>query len=312
MKQDLVGYLLGALDPVEMERVEQQLIDNPELRQELERIGHALRPLADHAAEVDAPQGLAERTVRHVQQHGMLEPWSGTRSSWRLTDLAVAATILVLISVVIFPALDQARQQRQVTECSNNLRNLGVAMEGYAQSHSRYFPFFSATGPASVVGMTVPLLLEPGWVSDPSTFICPGSHDDPASIPQPARVRDALHEMDRLNSMISSMGGSYAYTLGVRLRDVYYAPRREPMSVRCLAGDRPSRLDECDVSRSNSPNHRGHGQNLLCPDGHVQFICSPTWPDDDNIYLSLRHRVEPGCTSFDTVIGSSETPQLGL
>ena len=182
MNQDLVGYLLGALDPVETERVEQQLIENSALRQELERIGHALRPLANEGADVDPPRGLAERTVRTVRQHGVLEPWAGTSSSWRPTDLAVAATILVLISVVIFPALDQARHQRQLADCSNNLRNLGVAMEGYAQSHSQYFPFFSATGPFSILGMSAPLLIEGGWAADPLTFICPGSLDDPTSV----------------------------------------------------------------------------------------------------------------------------------
>ena len=304
MNQDLVGYLLGALDSEATERVEQQLIENPGLRHELERIGCALRPLANDAVEIDPPVGLAQRTVRVVQQHRVLEPWTGASSSWRLTDLAIAATILVLISVVIFPALDQSRQQRMLVDCSNNLRNLGVAMESYAQSHSQYFPFFSATGPLNVAAMSVPLLLETGWVAERSTFVCPASRDDPASIPQPARVRAALDEVDRLSSVLPSMRGSYGYTLGVKLGDHYYAPRRDQMADRLLTSDRAPRPGEGCVSRSNSPNHRGRGQNALFPDGHVRFLCSPeARPNGDNIFTSLRHLVEPGCTWSDTVIG---------
>lgn len=314
MNQDLVGYLLGSLDPEATEHIERQLVENPELRLELDRIGRALRPLADDGPDVDPPAGLAERTVRTVQQHRAVEPWVGASSpsSWRLSDLAIAATILALISVVIFPALDQARQQRLVTECANNLRNLGVAMDSYAQTHSQYYPFFSTTGQFSVAGMSAHLLVEGGLIGDRGTFVCPASRDHVESIPQPAKVRAALADVGRLSSLVPSLGGSYGYPLGVNVRDAYYAPRRGQMDGRMLASDRPLRPAEGCVDRSNSPNHGGRGQNVLFPDGHVEFWCSAQGgPNHDNIFTSHRHLVEPGCNSRDTVIVTGDTHVLG-
>ena len=314
MNEDLVGYLLGSLDPEATEHIERQLVDNPELQRELDRIGRALRPLADDGPDVDPPAGLAERTVRTVQQHRVLEPWAGASpsSSWRLSDLAIAATILALISVVIFPALDQSRQQRLLAECTNNLRNLGVAMESYAQAHREYYPFYSTTGPFSVAGMAVPLLLDAQVLAERSTFICPASHDSIASVPHPANVRAALADVDRLSTLVPSLGGSYGYSLGVNVRDAYYAPRRDQMVNRLLASDRPPRPAEGCVDRSNSPNHGGRGQNVLFPDGHVEFWCSAQGGlNHDNIFTSQRNLVEPGCNLRDTVIATGDTHVTG-
>jgi hypothetical protein len=314
MNQDLVGYLLGSLDPEAIEHIERQIVENPELRLELDRIGRALRPLADDGPDVDPPAGLAERTVRTVLQQRVVEPWVGPTSSgsWRLSDLAVAATILALISVVIFPALDQARQQRLLTECKYNLHSLGLAMESYAQTHGEYYPFFSTSGPLSVTGMSAHLLREGGWVAERCMFVCPASRDHVESIPQPANVRAALADVGRLSSLVPSLGGSYGYPLGVNVRDVCYAPRRDQTAARGLMADRGCRSDEGSVDRSNSPNHGGRGQNVLLPDGHVQFLCSPQGGlNHDNIYTNQHNRVEPGCNFSDTVIAPSDAHVLG-
>ena len=148
MNEDLVGYLLGALDRDAAEGVEKELTKKPELRRELDRIGSALRPLEEDKADVDPPAGLAERSARRVLRQARREsPIASVPGPWRLTDLAVAAGILLVISVVIFPAIAQSRQQQLVTECKSNLRQIGVAMESYAGTHGRYFPFYGTTGP---------------------------------------------------------------------------------------------------------------------------------------------------------------------
>ena len=47
MHEDLLGYLLGALEPHEMRRIAQLLRDDPAARDELARIEESLRPLED-------------------------------------------------------------------------------------------------------------------------------------------------------------------------------------------------------------------------------------------------------------------------
>src|SRR3972149_6903301 len=83
MHDDLIGYFLGALDRDAVERVESELAENPRLREELDRIGRALRPLGGKD-EVVAPSGLAERTIQRVLRQRLSELWTPSAPSrWR-------------------------------------------------------------------------------------------------------------------------------------------------------------------------------------------------------------------------------------
>src|SRR3954470_1030130 len=61
MDLDLVGYLLGLLDPHEHARTEAALRDDPSARTRLERLRHNLAPLAAVREAVEPPAGGAGR-----------------------------------------------------------------------------------------------------------------------------------------------------------------------------------------------------------------------------------------------------------
>ena len=69
MRDELVGYLLNALDEGETRRVEQALADphrGPALRDDLDTLRQAIRPLAFDRESIDVPAGLAARTLQFV------------------------------------------------------------------------------------------------------------------------------------------------------------------------------------------------------------------------------------------------------
>lgn len=69
MRNDLVGFLLGALEGDEAKHVEESLADpqrGPGLRSDLLRLQRALEPLAADRAAFAAPAGLAARTLRGI------------------------------------------------------------------------------------------------------------------------------------------------------------------------------------------------------------------------------------------------------
>ncbi|WP_168563653.1 hypothetical protein [Crateriforma spongiae] len=75
MSEDLLGYLLGALDPDEMDRVERMLQSDPELRDELRRIEASLRPLEDGFDAVEPPPiDLVARTLDALPPMGAADP----------------------------------------------------------------------------------------------------------------------------------------------------------------------------------------------------------------------------------------------
>jgi type II secretory pathway pseudopilin PulG len=306
MNEDIAGYLLGALDRDAAERVEQQLADSVELRRELDRIGQAMRPLGEDG-DVDPPPRLAERTIQRVLRCRQQEPCAAAATStWRLTDLAVAAGILMMISAVILPALQQSRQQSLLAACTNNLRTLGVALQSYSDDHGGYYPFYTSNGPLAVAGMYAPLLLESGYVADSAAFVCPASGDQATEIPRVAQLRAAVHDIQWLSQTLRSLGGSYGSSLGAQVGGVYCPPRRDCNSGPILT-DRPLRPCEGDVGHSNSPNHGDRGQNALYPDGGVKFLPRPCECDGcDNIFQSLHGLVEPGRAPRDVVIGPSD------
>jgi hypothetical protein len=307
MHEDLVGYHLGALDADAMDRIEKQLIEDPALRRELERIRIALRPL-DAEVDLDPPAGLASRAVRRVLQHRRPEPClAAPTGQWRLTDLAIAASILFAISMIILPAINESRQQRAMADCRNNLRAIGVAISNYAERHNDYMPFYGTDAPYGIAGIYAPLLIESQFVTDRSVFICPSSGDAPQGIYSLGELRAAQADIQQLSSLLRSAGGSYGSLLGFRERGVYQSPRRNRLGGDSILVDRPPRPNEGYVGHSNSPNHAGHGQNALSRDGSVKFLCHPAECSGCyNLFVSLRHKVEPGRNETDQVFGPSD------
>lgn len=64
MREDLLGYLLGALEPDEMERVRQRLKEDPEARQQMAELEEMLRPLHEQQEVIEPPPSdLVARTL---------------------------------------------------------------------------------------------------------------------------------------------------------------------------------------------------------------------------------------------------------
>ena len=67
MREDLLGYLLGALDEPERADVQAALEVDPELAAECARLEQIIAPLAEDEAWIDPPGRLAERTIAFVE-----------------------------------------------------------------------------------------------------------------------------------------------------------------------------------------------------------------------------------------------------
>lgn len=59
--------------------------------------------------------------------------------AFTLIELLVVILILAILAVVILPAVQSAREASRRAQCSNNLRQLGIALNSYVSQH-RVFP----------------------------------------------------------------------------------------------------------------------------------------------------------------------------
>jgi hypothetical protein len=69
MHDELIGYLLGALNRDELVMVEEYLAAQPDAGRHLEALRRGLEPLETDGGHLDPPEGLALRTCQIVRIH---------------------------------------------------------------------------------------------------------------------------------------------------------------------------------------------------------------------------------------------------
>ena len=250
MREDLVGHLLGALEPSESKTIEQALADpdrGSPLRHDLERLRLALQPLAGDRDVLPAPSGLAGRTMRFIVEQeaaarveasrplptprGMSaeDGLSRGRGARGWIDRVIMAASALAACVLVAPLLLDSIAQSRARRAERNLLKTSGALQGYADSH-RVFPTPPNAGPLSRAGLYAPTLVsEQRLVADDGTLVCP---DTPLSRSGTFRV-PTLEELERavgtpeFEEMVRTMGGDYGYTLGHRDASGELQPNRD-------------------------------------------------------------------------------------
>jgi hypothetical protein len=312
IREQLLGFLLGALEPAELEAVRQQLEVHPEWRDELERLEREVLPLTQIEQELEPPADLAERTCALVGAHSQQEYLSAAgcrapESRASLADFVVAAGIFLSAALLFFPAISNSRHLARRTLCQDNLRRIGLALAEYCdQAGHGYFPLVPAAGPRAFAGIYAPVLLDSGYLLDTRVLICPSSglawRGETFRVPSLAEIDGAgIAHLVRLRQFA---GGSYGYNLGIVVEGRYGAPRNRGRSYFALAGDAPHGGFASTASR-----HGGPGQNLLFEDGQVRYLVDRA--DASVLDDPFRNRlgmVEAGIGEDDAVIAPSFAP----
>ncbi len=314
MRDQLLGYLLDALDTGEHEQVEQQLHRDCELQQELELMHESLEPLRANEGEFDPPAGLAGRTcqfvVEQARRHRALysEPLVSA-SRWSLADLTVAAMVFFAAAFLFFPAIQHSRTSARLAGCQDNLRRLGVALTQYSERNGGYFPSVPTEGNLSAAGIYAVQLTGSGLLPEPHQLLCPatehGHGRGPFQVPTPDQLQAATGTA--LQQLQRDMGGSYGYSLGYVNERGYQPIKNQRRETFALMADAPS----VGGGSFASANHGGGGQNVLYEDGHVQHLQNCTVQAcRDHIFLNEAGQMAAGVHVNDAVIGQSSTPPL--
>lgn len=332
-EENLLGYVLGALDAQEQRDVQEAIDTNPELEERLLELKNALRPL-DYLDTSGPRPGLARRTCEMVasvagtsnqlvssksyaansfitddlDSHPQLNSPAPRRqllrtSTWSLPDFAVAVAGMAIVASILFPAISYTRYNSRLSFCQNNLRQLGGALVSFSDTHEGRFVDIPRSGPLAVSGSFAPLLKDAGFVTDDAVFACAGAtaeseHDAPLHIPTVAAIKSATGE--QLVHLQRTMGGHYGYTLGYCTTEGYCPPRNLGRTNVVLLADAPS----LNLTGRVSPNHGGRGQNVLFEDGHVRYVAGASI-GEDALFVNDCNLVAPGCRPSDNVIAPS-------
>ena len=319
---DLIGYVLGALEPHEQERIRETLRTDRELRTRLERIESSLAPLQGSRADIDPPPGLAERTLAAVEA-ARIRPldverttrdrsWGprsfGQAGSVRFIDVVLAISACLILITLAVPALLNTRERSRLVSCQWHLKGLGERLTSYAMTRSdrSYPPIYVSDDMAFAGGATV-FLRDAGLLEPRSELLlCPGSQltqDYWLGVPSRLELVEATE--DRLEELKRHASGSYALYLGLFDNGRYRPPRHLGRAFFGIASDAPA----IESPEQVSFNHGRRGWNVLYDDLHVGFVrLEQVVHSADDPRRNHLGEVAPGIGPNDSVVAPSQVP----
>lgn len=233
--------------------------------------------------------------------------------------------LLIMFIAILLPSLGRARELSRRTVCAANMKGTGTGFFTYAAGNNDEFPIPAHLKPGDdgvsrvryapgIIGKhrgsaedaeagestekdtevsttrAMWYLVRSGMAS-PKAFICPSSNDVPNNEDNPQMYWDFRSYKE--------VSYGYQVPFGVRGKpsperdqDVAIAADKGPYGAALEAGQPNPGVPTATAGSSpkqwkkwNSPNHENEGQNVMYPDGHVDFVTTPLAGTlKDNIY----------------------------
>ena len=159
-QEDLIGYVLGALDADQQDALQKLIDENPQLEEQLLDIKSSLLPLELLDEQSGIRPGLARRTCEMVAssgdqwtevEHDYREPLLSS-STWSARDFLFAAASIAILAGILIPVLDQTKYQSQIVKCRGNLMSIGKSLASYDDAHG-HLPMVRPGAPAEFIGL---------------------------------------------------------------------------------------------------------------------------------------------------------------
>jgi hypothetical protein len=316
---ELVNYLLGALDEPDRLRVAARLEIDAEWREEYWRLRRCFDALAEDNEDHEPPAGLAASTCDFVAQaaeSGALSMASQMEGPppgsvrWTMVDAAMAAGVFIAASLLLFPALMHSKLVAELDSCKNNLVQLGLGYAQFAQFANGLMPTAAASGNRALAGMAPISLLEKGFLKNDHAVLCPGDDQvreqlrNHKSFKLPLRVEIDQADLAKLQTLRKQLG-SYGYGLGIVIHGRYVPPRMRGRQHYAIAADAPG----CPITGRATRNHGGK-TNVLYEDLHVETLGEGLRLDA--AFHNHRDEVAAGVEVDDACIACPGSPPLRL
>lgn len=219
------------------------------------------------------------------------------KAGFTLIELLVVIAIIALLMAILMPALSRAKEATKRAVCSNQLKQVGVAITAYAGDNESLLPYYGdqmhpyavyrseaqwLDAEGNPIAQKVALLYEGRYIGEPKVFYCPSnrnplyryeSYTDPlpwGTLPQTYNAEDGQ-----------------GHNQWVRMGYTYYPtdPKSKMDSSTGAPVETAKRIDKLDpyipymtdtIRRKDHISHRRqktYAVNALFKDGHV-VLCN--------------------------------------
>jgi prepilin-type N-terminal cleavage/methylation domain-containing protein/prepilin-type processing-associated H-X9-DG protein len=210
------------------------------------------------------------------------------RAGFTLIELLVVIAIIAILAAILFPVFAQAREKARQASCLSNQKQLGTAMQMYAQDWDEQYPLWRAEVPKSVEHPNGKITwvenMQP-YARNKKIWVCPSDSTTGRSDANPATQNSYW-----LNAYVFRWSGIPKYPPSVTLAEVRYPATTilfcdGPANTgeHCWPGPPTEWVNSAD-NRKQQERHGG-GIHFTFADGHAKWhrvdqLKSTVSPDD--------------------------------
>jgi len=167
------------------------------------------------------------------------------KNGFTLIELLIVIAIIALLGAMLLPAIAGARERARRTTCLNNLRQIMVAFEMFAEDHFERYP----AGASEIYSC-----IYPDFIKTPQTFWCPST------------ISRGIRSPDKISS--SNWNNSYSFVFGLTVGN------KCPNPVPVISDKGIFVRSDFNPPEEGYGNHR-FGMNVQYLDGSTMWVLEP-------------------------------------